>query len=110
MNYIDVRVRVPTTKLGQLVQSLPHWAKLIGLDKLEEPREVRHKSSNGEYKPRPGSVVEKVLKRIAKTPMRPVEIKAALKAEPRAVHSAITNLMNHGKIVKQKDGAYVSKK
>ncbi len=110
MNYIDVRVRVPTTKLGQLVQGLPHWAKLIGLDKMEGPREVRHQASNGEYKPEPGSVVEKVLKRITKTPMRPSHIMGALKAEPQAVASAIAALRNRGMIVKQKDGAYVSKK
>jgi hypothetical protein len=34
MEYMDVRIRIPVSKLGSFVLSLPDWAQMVGYDKL----------------------------------------------------------------------------
>jgi hypothetical protein len=111
MQYIDVRLRIPITKLGQLVQDLPDWAKMIGYDKLGEPKQAHHRQPNGEYKPASGSTIEAVFKRIARGPITRQQTISALKQahNPQAISSAISVLAKRSIITQQKDGYYVVK-
>jgi hypothetical protein len=112
MQYIDVRIRVPITKLGQFIQVLPSWAPMIGYDKLEEQpiRKYAPRVSNGEYKPARGSTVAVVLRRLTQGPMLPRELMAALKSHKKqAINSAIGGLVKRGLVIRQKDGTYAAK-
>jgi hypothetical protein len=64
MRYIDVRVRMPITKLGGFLENLPSWASMVGYDRLEtsEPRPSKKrqngKTQEGVYKPGKGTASE----------------------------------------------------
>jgi hypothetical protein len=113
MKYLDVRIRVPTSKLGQLVDLLPDWAPMVGYDKLEEVEKPRRFSRshvvNGKFNPAKGSTAAAVLEMMKDKPMRGVEVIQALEGKfaDRAVSSAFYMLRNRGLIKKQKDGNYV---
>lgn len=112
MQYIDVRIRMPIAKLGQFVQDLPAYAQMVGYDKLGNDlyAEKAAKKPNGEYQPLKGSTVEKVLEFIAREPVLPRQVIAALKSHKKqAVTSAIGGLSKRGLIIRQKDGTYARK-
>jgi hypothetical protein len=117
--YMDVRVRVPTTKVGQFINSLPNWAQVAGIDKLADTvppakkaqRVGRPRRVNGAYVPQPGTTIESVLKEISEKPMRAFEVMAVLKKHNKqAVSSALGSLVRRGAALHQEDGTYVGKK
>lgn len=112
MRYLDVRIRMPITKLGWFLESLPAWASMIGYDKLAEvdaPTRSYKKRQNGaeSYKPQKGSAPEAVL-RVLVRPMKRFEIINRLHSsqKEKAVSSAIKVLSDRGLIVKDKEGSY----
>ena len=111
MRYLDVRIRMPITKLGWFLESLPAWASMIGYDKLAEvdapTRSYKKRQSNGSYKPAKGSAPEAVL-RVLVRPMKRFEIINRLEGrqKEKAVSSAIKVLSDRGLIVKDKEGSY----
>ena len=114
MKFIDVRLRIPISKMGLLIEALPTWAAMVGYDKLEpvEGKQVRrakpHGPNGGEYKPLSGSAPEAVLRLLKRgTPYRRFEIIAKLhKFKETATSSAIHELAKKGVIEKQEDGSY----
>jgi hypothetical protein len=115
VRYIDVRLRIPVTKMGLLIETLPEWATMVGYDKLApvEARPTRKHGStrNGAYKPGKGTAAEAVLRVTTTKPMQRFEIIAKLagKQKEKAVSSAIHNLANKGLLVKKEGGAYARK-
>ena len=114
MRYIDVRVRLPITKMGQLIEALPPWASMIGYDKLEPTSERRQtkprqngSTRGGVYKPGKGTAAEAVLKALTR-PMKMGEMITKLEGvqKDKAVQSAFYMLANKGLIKKDKDGSY----
>jgi hypothetical protein len=111
IRYIDVRIRVPIAKLGQLVDELPDWATLVGLDKLKPVAAAATAATHdvdNDYTPAAGSLPEKILKLTANFgSVRLVDvIKALSKHNRRSVSSAFYQLRNKGLISKQADGGY----
>ena len=119
MKYIDVRLRIPLTKMGLLVDALPEWAAMVGYDKLEAvEREVRREGKprgprtargpNGEYKPSRGSARQDVMRVLGRGNYHRHEIISKLhgKQKVKAVSSAIHALTYKGLIRKQSDGSY----
>jgi len=114
MKYIDVRVRVPARHLGLFVTELPHYAEILGLDKLEEAS-----VANGHYKepkgytrePKKGTTAEAVRNLLSKKPCTRPELLQTLKEKKhkeKAISSALYVLVKRGLAKKQEDGTYAS--
>ena len=114
MKYIDVRLRIPLTKMGILIESLPDWAAMVGYDKLEateapKRRTKPHGPNGGEYRPSDGSAAQAVMRLLNRgSSFRRFEIIEKLHGtqKEKAVSSAIHGLANKGLIKKHADGAY----
>jgi ribosomal protein S20 len=113
MKYIDIRIRIPTNKMGLLVEEvLPEWAVMVGYDRLQDVSQSKRRSNGkaheGEYKPGKGTAAEAILRTLAKQPMKRFEIINKLEGQQKekAVSSAIHNLAHKGVIVKNKEGNY----
>jgi hypothetical protein len=110
MRYIDVRVRIPVTKMGTFIEdTLPAWATMVGYDRLEgQPERKRKTRANGEYTPGKGTAAEAILKALRKEPLRRFELidKLSRTQKDKAVSSALHGLALKGIIVKNKAGSY----
>lgn len=112
MKFIDVRVRLPISKMGKFMETLPPWSSIVGYDMLR-PVEPKLKRTNGRdyaegYRPGKGTAAEAVLKVLTKGPMHRYELinRLAKVQKEKAVGSAIQTLANKGIITKNKDGTY----
>ena len=114
MKYIDVRVRMPVTKLGFFVDDLPTYARMIGYDRLAETAPKVHKKrlNSGDYQPQKGTAGDAVLKLLAKGPLLRSEVYDTLgkRRNPKSINSGFYKLVNKGLIVKQRDGRYATAK
>jgi hypothetical protein len=113
---IDVRVRLPKTKLGDFLESLPTWsAQMIGYDLLaaaEGPAAANGKAKpkpRANYKPITHSAADVCLRLLTKQPMNLSEMWAAYKGDKfngAALQSGFYALRNHGLIRKNADDKY----
>jgi hypothetical protein len=113
VKYIDVRLRIPLAKLGQLIEALPDWAPMIGYDKLEpvEGKTVRTRAANGEYKPGKDTAVDRILKFMTKSGRRLRHSEICAEAvrrgmKDRAANSAVYALTARKLLRKYEDGTY----
>jgi hypothetical protein len=113
MKFIDVRLRVPITKLGQLIETLPDWAPMVGYDKLEpaEGKQARTRAPNGDYQPGKDTVGARILKFMTSSGRRLRHSEIRAEAERRgmkdkAANSAIYMLVEKKLLKKFADGTY----
>ena len=109
MKYIDVRIRVSTSKVGLLIDMLPDWAQMVGYDKLKEVIENEPPPKpNGAYVPREGTAANAILTLLQKEPTTRVSIWRTLekKFKPSALNSGLNTLRDKRIIGKVKDGRY----
>lgn len=118
--HIEVRIRVPVGKLGELVDEvLPYWAETVGFDRMpdideddEAPKKKKVKAKpNGKgtgtgNPPVAGSVGDAVLKRIRSAPGKTRgEIFSTLaKHKESALSSSLYDLARRGFIKKNGNG------
>jgi len=120
MRLIDVKVRMPDSKLGIfLTEVLPTypWARMIGYDLLrdadeanghDKPKKWRAKP-NPNYRPKRNTAGDVVLKLLAKKPMKPAEVFEAYKGDKfnqAALNSGIYGLRDRELIKLRDDGKY----
>jgi hypothetical protein len=111
MKYIDIRIRLPITRLGPFVDELPDYAQMVGYDKLAEvsPKKVRRNSREPSL-PGKDTIGAKILTLLEKEPLPRREIMKTLtarKVAPRGISSAFHGLVTKSIITKQQDGSYV---
>jgi hypothetical protein len=120
MKYLDVRVRVPSHRVGDFILELPDWAQLVGVDKLKAVPLLQEDAEqlppvatsnppitfkNG-YRPQPGGIPDLVLRKMSDQPLFPVDIANGL-GRHKAVYSAIGYLLRRKLITRLGNGAYV---
>jgi hypothetical protein len=113
MKFIDVRLRIPLTKLGMLIEGLPDWAPMVGYDKLEpaEGKQVRTRAPNGEYQPGKETVGARVLKMMQKSGRRLRHSEICAEAERKGMHKKAVNsavyMLTEKKLLRHyEDGTY----
>jgi hypothetical protein len=105
MKLIDVRIRIPKVRMGDLLDGiLPPWAQFVGFDRLREIESA----PNG--KARSGTIASHILD-FATRAVSADEIRAAMtKAHPELtrdqISKSISNLMHNGRLNKTPGGKY----